>query len=249
MEIGIISLFPAMMDCLNFGIVGRAKSNARINLHCWNPRDYAKDAYGTIDDKPYGGGPGMVMMVEPIIDAINAAKAALGEDTPVIYLSPQGKTFDHAASKDMAQLDSIILLAGRYEGVDERVIELAVDAEWSIGDYVLSGGELAACVMIDAITRHIPGVLGDEDSAEQDSFVGDLLDYPHYTRPETVAGCSVPSVLISGNHENIHRWRQQQALGRTWQRRPDLLERRKLTDEQQTLLDAFIKGDKHEQCD
>ncbi len=246
MEIGIISLFPEMFECLSVGIPGRAQEKGLLTLHFWNPRDYATDNYGTVDDKPYGGGPGMVMMVEPLMAAITQAKQTLGDDTPVIYMSPQGKTYNHAASKEFAKQKKMILLAGRYEGVDERVIELAVDEEWSIGDYVLSGGELAICVIIDALIRHLPGALGGDNSAQQDSFVDGLLEYPQYTRPESIAGLTVPSVLTGGNHAKINRWRKQHALARTWQRRPDLWAQRELTDEEQALLAAFIKGDKND---
>tara|TARA_R110000868_G_scaffold8205_10_gene42911 strand:+ start:5008 stop:5739 length:732 start_codon:yes stop_codon:yes gene_type:complete len=242
MKFGIISLLPEIMESLRYGITGRAQKNGIIEVQCWNPRDFTTDKHQTVDDKPYGGGPGMLMMVEPLAKAIEAAKSALGDKTSVIYLSPQGRTLDHEGVKTLSdKADNLILLAGRYEGIDERVINQYVDAEWSIGDYVLSGGELAACVMIDSITRQLPGSLGDAHSAEQDSFVDGLLDYPHYTRPEHMNGEDVPSVLLSGNHAAINKWRLQQALGRTHQRRPDLLTKRDLTQEEQTLLDDFLK--------
>lgn len=246
MRIAIITLFPEILQSLQYGITGRAIKNDLLNIECWNPRDYATDNHATVDDKPYGGGPGMVMMVEPIRAAINAAKESLGADTKVIYLSPQGRQLNHDGVIELKSHEKLILLAGRYEGVDQRLITQEVDEQWSIGDYVLSGGELAACVMIDAVTRFIPGALGDEDSAQQDSFVDGLLDYPHYTRPETVAGEAVPKVLLGGDHRAIAQWRLQQALGNTWRYRPDLLEQYELTDEQQQLLTAFIKGESHE---
>jgi tRNA (guanine37-N1)-methyltransferase len=194
-----------------------------------------------VDDRPYGGGPGMVMKIEPLQAAIEDAKSAVPE-APVIYLSPQGRRLDQAAVQQMAKGDGMILIAGRYEGIDERIIERYVDAEWSIGDYVLSGGELPALVLMDAVIRLVPGVLGAADSAEQDSYTDGLLDCPHYTRPEVFDGESVPKVLLSGNHEAIRRWRLKQSLGRTWMRRPDLLEDRKLTDEENFLLDEFIQA-------
>lgn len=238
-NIGVVTLFPEMFDALNYGIPRRAQQKDKLSLQLWNPRDFTKDVHRMVDDTPYGGGPGMVMKIEPLQRAITAAKVALPQ-AKVIYLSPQGETLDHTAVVELAQQD-MILLCGRYEGIDERLLELEVDAEWSIGDYVLSGGELPAMVLIDSIARQLPDVLGDELSAQEDSFATGLLDCPHYTRPENYAGQQVPNVLLSGNHAAIKRWREQQALGRTYLRRPELLEKIALSDEQQALLDTFIK--------
>ncbi|MDF2867043.1 MAG: tRNA (guanine-N1)-methyltransferase, partial [Gammaproteobacteria bacterium] len=215
MQFGIISLFPDMFQTLHYGIVGRAIRNQLIAIQTWNPRDYAPDKHRTVDDRPYGGGPGMVMMVQPLQEAVHTAKLHLGQDSKVIYLSPQGQPFNQAAAKQMATQDKIIFVAGRYEGVDERFIKTVIDEEWSIGDYVLSGGELATMVMIDAIVRLLPGALGHNESAEQDSFNNGLLDCPHYTRPEVINGLSVPEVLLSGNHQAINKWRLKQALYKT----------------------------------
>jgi tRNA (guanine37-N1)-methyltransferase len=234
----IVTLFPGMFQALREGIPGRALERGLAELVLWNPRDYTRDAHRTVDDRPYGGGPGMVMKVEPLRAAIEAACAA-APDSLVVYLSPQGRRFDQAAARRMARQPGLILVAGRYEGVDERLIEALVDEEWSVGDYVLSGGELPAMVMADSIIRLLPGALGHADSARQDSFSEGLLDCPHYTRPEEVLGRRVPEVLTSGDHEQIRRWRLQQALGRTWLRRPDLLQGRKLSEEEQALLDDF----------
>ena len=241
MRFDVISLFPEMFAAMRQGVTGRAVERGQVRLQLWNPRDYAEDVHRTVDDRPYGGGPGMVMMVEPLRRAIAAAKAAV-PDSRVLYLSPQGKRLDQAAVRRMAAQPGLVLLAGRYEGVDERLIDTYVDEEWSIGDYVLSGGELPAMVLMDAVIRLLPGVLGHADSAEQDSYVDGLLDCPHYTRPEEIEGRAVPEVLKSGNHELIRRWRLQQALGRTWLRRPDLLEGRRLSSEEQQLLDEFIRA-------
>ena len=240
MRFDVVSLFPGMFDAVREGIPGRAMQQGLAELVLWNPRDYTRDVHRTVDDRPYGGGPGMVMKVEPLQAAIEAAKAA-SRESRVIHLSPQGQRFDQAAASEMAQRSGMILVAGRYEGIDERLIETFVDEEWSIGDYVLSGGELPAMVLMDSVIRLLPGALGHQDSAEQDSFRDGLLDCPHYTRPEEVRGCRVPEVLTSGNHEKIRRWRLQQALGRTWLRRPDLLEERGLSQEEQALLDEFIR--------
>jgi tRNA (guanine37-N1)-methyltransferase len=218
------------------GVIGRAVKNGMLQVECFNPRDFTHDKHRTVDDRPYGGGPGMLMMVQPLTDAIQAAKQAAGEKTKVIYLSPQGKKLDQAGVKQLSQCESLILVAGRYEGIDERVIETEVDEEWSVGDYVLSGGELPAMIMMDAISRFVPGVLGHEQSAEQDSFTDGLLDCPHYTRPENLDGHLVPEVLLSGNHEKIRQWRLKQSLGRTWQRRPELINDLALTEEQKRLL-------------
>ncbi|MFD2633262.1 tRNA (guanosine(37)-N1)-methyltransferase TrmD [Idiomarina piscisalsi] len=242
MKIGVISLFPEMFSAVTgFGVTGRAIKEGLLEVSVWNPRDFTHDRHRTVDDRPYGGGPGMLMMVQPLVDAIEAAKSDLGQDTPVIYLSPQGRKLDHKGVQSLSGNDRMILIAGRYEGIDERVIEKYVDAQWSIGDYVLSGGELPAMVLIDAVSRLVPGVLGHQDSAEEDSFANGLLDCPHYTRPEVYNEQQVPSVLLSGNHEKIRRWRLQQSLGRTWLQRPELIEDLALTDEQEALLSEFIE--------
>ncbi|MBI3774706.1 MAG: tRNA (guanosine(37)-N1)-methyltransferase TrmD [Gammaproteobacteria bacterium] len=242
MRFDVVSLFPEMFSVVRgFGVTGRAVERSLVELALWNPRDYAHDRHRSVDDRPYGGGPGMVMMIEPLRDAICAARAASGIDANVIALSPQGRPLDQAALRSMATQQRIILVAGRYEGIDERLIEMEVDEEYSIGDYVLSGGELAAMVLIDGVTRLLPGVLGHQDSAQQDSFGRGLLDCPHYTRPEEFAGRRVPEVLLGGNHAYIARWRLQQSLGRTWQRRPDLLEAAQLNDEERELLAAFMR--------
>jgi tRNA (guanine37-N1)-methyltransferase len=241
LQVGVITLFPEMFQAItDNGVTGRAVRDGLLDIQLTNPRDFTHDKHRTVDDRPYGGGPGMLMMVQPLTDAIAAAKQQLGADTKVIYLSPQGRKLDHAGVQELAQRDKFILIAGRYEGIDERVIARHVDEEWSIGDYVLSGGELPAMVMIDSVARLVPGVLGHQDSAEEDSFAAGLLDCPHYTRPEVLDGEAVPPVLLSGNHEHIRRWRLQQALGRTWLRRPEMLNNLALTDEQQQLLDEFI---------
>lgn len=240
MRFDVVTLFPEMVnDVAKAGVLGRAIKNNLIELACWNPRDYTHDRHKTVDDRPYGGGPGMLMKVQPLRDAIHAAKQATTPARKVIYLSPQGKRLDQQAVQQLATQPGLILVAGRYEGIDERLIETEIDEEWSIGDYVLSGGELAALVVIDAVARMIPGVLGDEDSAAQDSFMDGLLDCPHYTRPEEFDGRMVPPVLLSGNHLDIATWRMQQALGRTWLRRPELLEKLTLTEHQQRLLQVF----------
>lgn len=226
----------------NVGVLGRAITNGQLQLNSWNPRNYTKDKHRTVDDRPYGGGPGMLMKVEPLKLAIEDAKQEAqnnGVNSRVIYMSPQGKRVAQQDVVKLAEQPGLILIAGRYEGIDERIIETHVDEEWSIGDYVLSGGELPALVLIDAIARMIPGVLGDENSAKEDSFMQGLLDCPHYTRPEEIDGRTVPQVLLSGNHRDIDRWRLQQSLGRSWLRRPDLIEALNLTDEQKQLLEAF----------
>ena len=236
-----VTLFPQMFAALTeSGITGRALKAACYSLELWNPRDFTSDNYRTVDDRPYGGGPGMVMLAEPLEQAIRAAEIRVaGNERKVIYLSPQGRVLDHGKVMELAAGPGAVLLCGRYESVDERLIRRAVDEELSIGDYVLSGGELAAMVLIDAVVRQLPGVLGDEDSAAQDSFVSGLLDCPHYTRPEEHAGERVPPVLLSGNHAEIDRWRLKQALGRTWLRRPDLLAKRALSAEEAKLLEEF----------
>ncbi|WGL99665.1 tRNA (guanosine(37)-N1)-methyltransferase TrmD [Arsenophonus sp. aPb] len=240
MWIGIISLFPEMFRAITeYGVIGRAVKNGLLNIQCWDPRDYTHDRHRTVDDRPYGGGPGMLMMVQPLRDAIHAAKSEIGEDVKVIYLSPQGRKLNQQGVCQLTANKKLILVCGRYEGIDERIIETEIDEEWSIGDYVLSGGELPAMVMIDSISRFIPGVLGHHASAEEDSFMTGLLDCPHYTRPEVLEGMEVPSVLLSGNHAEIERWRRKQSLGRTWLRRPELLTSLALTDEQRMLLAEF----------
>nr|WP_245551621.1 tRNA (guanosine(37)-N1)-methyltransferase TrmD [Gilvimarinus chinensis] len=220
------------------GITARAVKEGRVDIRCWNPRDFTQDKHRTVDDRPYGGGPGMLMKVQPLADAVDTAKR-WATDARVIYLSPQGRVFNQAAASELAQNGNLILIAGRYEGIDERLIARVVDEEWSIGDYVLSGGELPAMVLMDAVIRLLPGALGDAQSAVEDSFTDGLLDHPHYTRPESLDGAEVPEVLLSGDHERIRRWRLQQALGRTWLRRPDLLQHKDLTEEQQALLTDF----------
>ncbi|MDH4274317.1 MAG: tRNA (guanosine(37)-N1)-methyltransferase TrmD [Gammaproteobacteria bacterium] len=241
MRIDVITLFPQMFDVLaEDGVVGRAIKRGQLQLERWNPRDYTQDRHRTVDDRPYGGGPGMVMKVAPLRAAIHAAKAADAAPTTVVYASPQGRRLTQQALVELAQRPRLVMIAGRYEGIDERLIASEIDEEWSIGDYVLSGGELPLLVMIDGIARLLPGVLGHEESAQQDSFMTGLLDCPHYTRPEVLHGIAVPTVLLSGNHEDIRRWRLKQALGRTWLRRPDLIAGRELSREQQQLLDEFI---------
>lgn len=244
LQFDVITLFPQMFDAVTAaGVIGRAREKGFYQLVAWNPRDFAHNAYRTVDDRPYGGGPGMVMMPEPLGKALAAARQrqkSTGVKQPrVIHLSPQGRLLNHHRVMELAAEQGMVLLAGRYEGVDERVIAREVDDEISIGDYVLSGGELAAMVVIDCIVRQLPGVLGDAESASQDSFVNGLLDCPHYTRPEVYEGEPVPQVLLSGNHAEIRRWRLKQALGRTWQRRPDLLLQRALSDDERGLLEEF----------
>lgn len=247
MWVGVVTLFPEMFTAITEqGVTGKAVNNGLLNLEFWNPRDFTHDKHRTVDDRPYGGGPGMLMKVQPLRDAIQAARAvaeeqAEGKQVKVIYLSPQGRKLDQAGVIELAQRDRLVLVAGRYEGIDERLLETEIDEEWSLGDFVVSGGELPAMTLIDAVSRLVPGVLGHEDSAAEDSFADGLLDCPHYTRPEQVNGQQVPEVLLSGNHEMIRRWRLKQQLGRTWQRRPDLLDGQQLNTEQQQLLDEFIR--------
>lgn len=242
MRVDVLSLFPEMFAAIGeYGITSRAVKQGLLQLHCWNPRDYTEDRHQTVDDRPFGGGPGMVMKIKPLERALADARQAAGAVAKVIYLSPQGRRLDQAAVRELATEERLILIAGRYEGIDERFIETHVDEEWSIGDYVLSGGELPAMVLIDAVTRLLPGALGHADSAEEDSFTDGLLDCPHYTRPEVYEGRSVPPVLLSGNHEHIRRWRLQQSLGRTWERRADLLDSRSLSGEEKKLLDEYIR--------
>ena len=240
MRFDVISLFPEMFQAIRQGVTGKAIDREQVELVLWNPRDYAQDAHRTVDDRPYGGGPGMLMMMEPVLAALKQAREA-APCSKVVYLTPQGRRFDQQAAMEMAQTGGLILLAGRYEGIDERLVDCCVDEEWSIGDYVMSGGELPAMVMMDTIIRLLPGVLGHEDSAQQDSYMDGLLDFPQYTRPDEYEGRMVPDVLLSGNHESIRRWRLQQALGRTWIRRPDLLRQRQLSEEEQQLLEEFIR--------
>lgn len=244
LNIALVTLFPEMLTAITgYGITGRAVARELVRVHCINPRNFTQDKHHTVDDKPYGGGPGMVMLAEPLEKAVTDARHWMSSQDArparVIYLSPQGRRLDQAGVEYLGGLGNLILVAGRYEGVDERFIQRHVDEEWSIGDYVLSGGELPAMVMIDALIRRQPGALGDADSAEQDSFVGGLLDYPHYTRPETWQGVSVPQVLMSGHHEQIARWRYLQAMKRTFDRRPDLLDALDLTDEQKQMIEEF----------
>ncbi len=244
LQFDVVTLFPAMFDAVTeLGVTGRARERGLYQFVAWNPRDFTTNAHRTVDDRPYGGGPGMVMMAEPLDKALVAARQrqmSAGVERPrVVHLTPQGRLLDHALVAELAHEQGLVLLAGRYEGVDERLIERQVIEEISIGDYVLSGGELAAMVLMDSVVRQLPGALGDAESASQDSFVDGLLDHPHYTRPEVYGDATVPAVLLSGNHAVITRWRLKQSLGRTWQRRPDLLERRVLTAEERELLDEY----------
>jgi tRNA (guanine37-N1)-methyltransferase len=253
MKIGIVTLFPGMFTALSeYGITGRAVRNKLLQLNYWNPRDYASDRHRSVDDRPYGGGPGMVMRAEPVSLAITAAKSAISANENhaawVVYLSPQGKPLDQQHVAKLVQRQNLVLMCGRYEGVDERVLSSQIDEECSLGDFVLSGGELAAMALLDAMIRLLPGALGDADSALQDSFSNygeddltntNLLDHPHYTRPEIFAGMNVPPVLLSGDHAQIELWRLQQRLGITWQKRPDLVDKMQLTAQQKQLLDAF----------
>lgn len=242
MQIAVVSLFPEMVgQVVEYGVVGRAVERQALALSCHNPREFAEDVHRTVDDRPYGGGPGMVLKYEPTARAIGEARHAAPDGSPVIYLSPAGKVFDQGEAKRLASLQGFVLLAGRYEGIDERLIENEVDEELSLGDFVLSGGEIAAMAVIDAVTRLLPGVLGDDESAARDSFMDGLLDHPHYTRPEAIEGRRVPAVLLSGDHARIARWRYKQALGRTFLRRPDLVRKLNLDREQQKLLDEFLK--------
>ncbi|MDB0063740.1 tRNA (guanosine(37)-N1)-methyltransferase TrmD [Gammaproteobacteria bacterium] len=240
LQIDVISLFPEFTASIaEQGVVGRAIQQGKAKLNVINPRQFSTLSHERVDDRPYGGGPGMVMQFEPLQAAIMQARGQ-SNDAKVIYLSPQGQSLRQESVRRLAKESHLILLCGRYEGIDERLIEAEVDEEWSIGDYVISGGELAAMVMIDAMVRTLPGALGGEQSAEQDSFENGLLDCPHYTRPESVAGREVPSELLSGDHKKIARWRLQQALVRTYLRRPDLLDGRELTDEERQLLEEFL---------
>jgi tRNA (guanine37-N1)-methyltransferase len=234
----VLTLFPGMFTALRqSGVAGRALERGLWRLETWNPRDFTTDHYRTVDDRPYGGGPGMVMLAEPLEKALDAVRMAGGGR--VVYLSPQGRRFDHAKAVELAAMDAVTLLCGRYEGVDERLLRCRVDDELSLGDFVLTGGELAAMALIDAVVRQLPGALGDDRSAIEESFAGGLLDCPQYTRPEVYAGERVPQVLLSGHHENIRRWRLKQSLGRTWLRRPELIASRGLSEEERRLLDEF----------
>jgi tRNA (guanine37-N1)-methyltransferase len=241
MWIGIISIFPDMFNIITcFGVTGKAIRNGIIKIKVWNPRDFTLEKNRTVDSRPYGGGPGMLLAVEPLRRSILAAKAAAGSGVKTIYLSPQGRKLDQSSMYRLSQYQKLILVCGRYEGIDERIIEKEIDEEWSIGDYVVSGGELPAMVVTDAISRLVPGVLGTQESACQDSFSNGLMDFPHYTRPRISSeGEVVPSVLLSGNHANIRRWRLKQSLGRTWLRRAELLDCLALSEEQRQLLAEF----------
>jgi tRNA (guanine37-N1)-methyltransferase len=241
MRIEVVTLFPEFIaEAVRVGVLGRAIERGVVTVNATTPREYATDVHKTVDDRPYGGGPGMVLKIEPTRTAIRTARSRLPEGSRSIYLSADGETLTQAKAAELARLPGLLLLAGRYEGVDERLLEMEIDERISIGDYVLSGGELPALVLIDAVVRLLPGVLGDDESAQQDSFVAGLLDWPHYTRPESYEGRKVPEVLLSGNHAAIQRWRTKQALGITWLRRPDLLAKLALTDEQRRLLDEYI---------
>ena len=243
MWIGIVSLFPEMLQAvMGFGITRRAIERRILEVETWNPRDFTTDRHKTVDDKPYGGGPGMLMKVDPLYKAIQAARRGAKTECQVVYLSPQGQRLTQDRMDRLAECKELILVAGRYEGIDERLIESIIDEEISIGDFVVSGGELPAMVLVDGITRLLPDALGDKESIERESFRNGLLDYPQYTRPEVVAGEKVPDVLLSGNHERIDRWRKQQALGRTRERRPDLFAQRELSEEERILLDEYDRS-------
>ena len=240
MRFDVITIFPEMFKAVtDYGITRRAVETGKLDVRCWNPRDFSEGEYRAVDDRPYGGGPGMVMMAKPLAETIKSIRAKVGEEPWLIHLSPQGQLLDQDIVADLTVKENLILLTGRYEGVDERILNAYVDKEYSIGNYVLSGGELAAMVVIDAVSRRLPGVLGNEESAEQDSFVTGLFDCPHYTRPEVFEGVRVPEVLLGGNHEDIRRWRVKQSLGRTWTRRPELLRTVDLDEEQKALLEEF----------
>jgi tRNA (guanine37-N1)-methyltransferase len=250
MQIEVVTLFPQMItEALRFGVVGRALVSGRLAVGTEDPRDHTRDVHRTVDDRPYGGGPGMVLKPEPMLAAIRAAGARLPAGSPRVCLSAQGERFTQAHARALAELPGLLLVAGRYEGMDERVIELGVDRELSVGDYVLSGGELPALTVIDALARLLPGVLGDERSSELDSFSQGLLDWPHYTRPDVFEGLAVPKVLLSGNHADIDRWRLAQAVARTWRRRPDLILGRALSPQAQRLLDEFLAAEAVEEDD
>jgi tRNA (guanine37-N1)-methyltransferase len=240
MRIAVVSLFPSMLrDALAHGVLGRAIERGLLEVECFDPRDDATDVHRTVDDRPYGGGPGMVLKVEPLRSTLRRAEAATPAGSRRVYLGADGRRFEQSMAREASEWPGLILVTGRYEGVDERFIESEIDATWSIGDYVLSGGELPALVVIDAIGRLLPGALGSAESAVQESFTDGLVDWPHYTRPPTVDGRAVPAVLASGDHAAIQRWRLRQALGRTWLRRPELLERRGMNAEERALLEEF----------
>lgn len=241
MRIDTVSIFPEMFCALRGSVVGRAIDNGLLQIQNWNPRDYTEDTHAAVDDRPYGGGPGMVMMAPPLKAALCAAKAQQSGRYRTLYMSPQGARLNQQEINRLAQYEGLVLLAGRYEGIDERLIELEVDEEWSLGDYVISGGELALMVLIDAVARQCDGVLGEQQSAQQDSFMVGLLDYPHYTRPANFEDLSVPPVLLSGDHEAIRRWRLAQSLIRTRQRRPDLFQRYVLNEEEQAIMDTLAE--------
>lgn len=242
MQAAVVTLFPEVVEAaLGAGVTGRALRDHKLHCTTVNPRDFADDARSTVDDRPFGGGPGMVMMVDPLKRAVGGAKALVPESAPVVFLTPQGECFDQRVARELAALPGFVLVAARYEGVDERFVATQVDRELSVGDYVLSGGEFAALVVLDAVARMLPGVLGNPDSAVADSYMGDLLDCPHYTRPEVVDGVPAPSVLLSGDHGAVADWRRREALGRTWQRRPDMLLDRDLTAADRTLLADYIE--------
>lgn len=241
MRLDVITLFPEFVDTIaDYGVTGRAASNNLFELHTWNPREQAQNRHNNVDARAYGGGPGMVMQVGPLKRSLAHIRSARGDDAPVIYLSPQGELFNQAYARELAQGPGAILVSGRYEGIDQRFLDTEVDLELSVGDFVLSGGELPAMLVIDAIARLLPGALGDAESAVQDSFSQGLFDHPHYTRPEQDEAGNVPSVLLSGDHAAINRWRLKQALGNTWLRRPTLLDTLELTSEQAQLLREFI---------
>jgi tRNA (guanine37-N1)-methyltransferase len=243
MRIAVVTLFPSMVrDALDHGVVGRAVAQGALQVDCVDPREFTHDVHRTVDDRPYGGGPGMVLKVEPLRSALGSAQALMPAGSRRIYLGAEGERFDQARAREALTWPGLILLAGRYEGVDQRLLDADIDATWSIGDYVLSGGELPALVVIDAMARLMPGTLGSAQSAVEESHSDGLLDWPHYTRPEEIDGRRVPAVLLSGDHAAIARWRRQQALGRTWQRRPDLLAQRRLSDEEKVLLEEFKAG-------
>ena len=248
LHLGVLSLIPEMLDSLKYGITGRAIEQGLAKVDCWNPRNWATGPYRQVDDKPYGGGPGMVMMYEPLHASIMYARSQMPEPCKTIYLSPQGKVIQqNDLNRIVHEKQALLFIAGRYEGIDERIISHHVDEEWSLGDFVLSGGELAAMVFIDALIRLIPGSLGHLGSAEQDSFMNGLLDCPHYTRPACVNAMQVPAVLLGGNHKEIERWRRKQSLGKTWIKRPDLLEKIQLSETDRQLLVEF-KNEQGDSC-
>ena len=243
MRIDVITLFPELVATVKqYGVVGRALREGKVELHLTNPRDFSDDPSGRVDDRPYGGGPGMVMQYSPLKKAVEHVinQVENQESAKIVYLSPQGKSLDQGSVRRFGQQQNLVLICGRYEGVDERFIDAYVDEEWSIGDYVISGGELGAMVLIDAMIRTLPNVLGDDESAEQDSFEQGLLDHPHYTRPESIDNQEVPEELLSGDHKKIARWRLKQALGRTFLRRPDLMEKHSLSEKDQNLLNEYL---------